>query len=171
MELFDYQKEGVEFIRKNKKVYIAFDMGMGKTITAVSGHDNIHDKNILIIAEKNEIVNSQNFKNEVENNFGDKYTYVSLRDVDIDDIPKSNVVCGINPDALAKIPLEKLKEHFGSIIIDEATMAKTTSTARFKKIKKVCDSIEYLTLLSGTPMMNGASEIYAPAPRRCAAVP
>lgn len=162
IELFDYQKDGVEFIRNKKKVYIAFDMGMGKTITAIAGHSDIHSKNILIIAEKNEIVNSQNFKKEIDNNYSGKFKYVSLRDIDIEDIPRNGFICGINPDALTKISIEKIKEHFGSIIIDEATMAKTTSTVRFKKIKKVCDEIEYLTLLSGTPMMNGASEIYAP---------
>lgn len=161
MELYDYQKEGVEFIKQKKKVYIAFDMGMGKTLTALEAHRELDEKHLMIIAEKNEIVNSQNFKKEVEAYFPE-FEYISLRDLEIKDLPNKRLVCGVNPDRLAKLDIKEIKEKFGSVIMDEATMAKTTSTIRFKKIRKVCDELEYLTMLSGTPMMNGASEIYAP---------
>lgn len=163
MELFDYQNEAVEFIGKKKKVYLALDMGMGKTITALAAAEKYAKKCVLVIAEKNEIVNSENFRREVETYFGDKYQYVNFREhlkkpYEFDKL----AVCGINPDALAKIDLDFIEKTFDFVIVDEATMAKTTTTARFKRIRKVCDLMEYVVLLSGTPMMNGAAELYAP---------
>lgn len=162
MELFPYQKEAVSFIRANKKVYLAMDMGTGKTLTALTGASEVAKKNILVIAEKNEIVNSENFRKEVETHFV-KMAYVNLRE---QSIPPAGgdirYVCGINPDGLAKHDIRKIVEHFDVVIADEATMAKTTTTARFKAVYKVCKAMDYVILLSGTPMMNGASEMYAP---------
>ncbi len=51
---------------------------------------------------------------------------------------------------------------FSKIIIDESTIAKNTATERFKLAYKVCKQAEYVILLSGTPMMNGSAEMYAP---------
>lgn len=48
------------------------------------------------------------------------------------------------------------------MIVDEATLAKTATSQRFKRVKKVCDMAKHVILLSGTPMMNGAAELYAP---------
>lgn len=163
MELFDYQKEAIQFVGVNKKVYLAMDMGTGKTLTALSAAAQLSKKHVLVIAEKNEVVNSENFKKEVINHFPE-FQYMNLRDSDLSEVAGSNTrtVCAINPDGLKKHSIEKLREIFDFVIIDEATMAKTTTTARFKLVRKVCREMEYVVLLSGTPMMNGAAELYAP---------
>lgn len=161
MKLFDYQEQGVAFVREHGRAYIAFDMGMGKTLTSIAAMHRLGNKNTLLIAEKNEIVNSQNFKKEVHGHFPD-LEYVSLRDVDIDHLPDGRLVCGINPDGLAKISVAKVRELFDAVIVDEATLAKNTATLRFKHMRRICDAMDYMALLSGTPMMNGASEIFAP---------
>jgi hypothetical protein len=165
MKLWDYQKEAIDFIRERKRVYLALDMGLGKTLTSLAAGVELSRKHILVIAEKNEIVNSQNFKREVEAHFPG-WEYTSLRDGHIPPPPAGGgdqrYVCGINPDGLKKHDIRALQACFDFCIVDEATMAKNTSTARFKGIRKVCDAMEYLVLLSGTPMMNGAAELYAP---------
>lgn len=161
MQLFDYQQEGVRFLALNKRAYIALDMGMGKTITSIAAVRALAKKNVLLIAEKTEIVNAQNFKKEVEAHFPD-LGYVSLRDVAIENVPEGRHVCGINPDALVKLDIREIKKKFDAAIIDEATLAKNTTTQRFKKTMRICRELEYLALLSGTPMMNGAAEIFAP---------
>jgi SNF2 family DNA or RNA helicase len=51
---------------------------------------------------------------------------------------------------------------FKKMIVDEAVFAKNTATARFKILRKICNEVEHLVLLSGTPLMNGAAELYAP---------
>lgn len=162
IELFDYQKEGAEFIEQKKKVYLAFEMGLGKTITSIAGVLKSGKKNILLVAEKNEIVNSENFRKEVENHFL-SLDYVSLREVSIDEVRASDcrMVCGINPDALSKIS-EKDLDLFDAMIMDEATLAKTATSIRFKSVRRIAKRMEYVVLLSGTPMMNGASELFAP---------
>ncbi len=168
MKLWQYQTEAVDFIGKNKKIYLAYEMGLGKTITSLAAARKYGKKHVLVIAEKNEIINSQNFRREIETNLSDTFYYVNLRK----EIPwkggggapgdTRRMVCGINPNGLAKLEAGKLQDLFDFVIVDEATMAKTTTTARFKMVRKICREMEYIVLLSGTPMMNGAAEIYAP---------
>lgn len=162
MKLFDYQQEAVEFIGRMKRVYLAMGLGTGKTITALAAADLYSKKRILVIAEKNEVVNSKNFKKEVDN-FPCLH-YISLREEDLEFVmgADSGAVCAINPDALVKLDIKQIKELFDFVIVDEATLAKTTTTQRFKQVRKVCEAMEYVVLLSGTPMMNGAAELYAP---------
>lgn len=155
MELFDYQKKAVDFIKEKSKVYLALDMGMGKTLTSLASQVG---RNIILVAEKNEIVNNQNFKKEIDTYFP-SMRYFNLRE----ETPEGDIdfVAGINPDGLDKLP-ESVIERTQALIIDEATLAKTTSTARFKRVQKIAKTVDHLVLLSGTPMMNGASELYAP---------
>lgn len=164
MELWPYQKSAIDFIKKNKKVYLAMGLGTGKTLTSLAGALEISKKNILVIAELNEIQNSQNFKKEVDNYFPGTWGYCSLRETNFsysNDVYE-HLVCGINPDGLAKLDMDTIGNDFDVVIMDEATMAKTMTTARFKRIRKVCEVVDYLILLSGTPLMNGAAELYAP---------
>lgn len=169
MKPFDYQLEAVEFIKKEKRVYGALDMGMGKTITALLGGVECPRppgarRNVLLIAEKNEIVNSENFRREVEAHFSESFWYANLRDTPLEEIKDSVLpaVCGINPDALIKLDPMYVRALFDYAIVDEATMAKTTTTARFKNVKKILDDMTYVVLLSGMPMLNGAAELFAP---------
>jgi hypothetical protein len=162
MTLWDYQIEAGEFVEKQKRIYLAMGLGTGKTLTALAAGARLSQKNILVIAEKNEIVNSQNFCKEVEMHL-EGWDYFNLREVELKNIIHSrSAVCGINPDGLVKHSLSDIKRLFDVVIVDEATMAKTTTTARFKAVKKVCSLMSHVVLLSGTPMMNGASEIFAP---------
>jgi len=161
MTLWNYQIEAIEFIGKVKKGYLAMSMGTGKTLTALAAGQKYAFKNILIIAEKNEVMNSQNFKKEAEL-LG--LNYVSLREEDLDFVKGVNrqTVCAVNPDRLVKFKIEQIKELFDFVVVDESTMVKTTTTQRFKRVKKVCEDMNYVVLLSGTPLMNGAAELYAP---------
>lgn len=162
MELFDYQKEAVDFLLKVKKGYLALDMGMGKTLTALAAAEKAGG-NVLVVAEKNEIVNAENFRKETA--LFPEFAYVNLREQDPpkgDGRYKTRFVCGINPDALVKHSSQELADCFTVMIVDESTMAKNCKTARFKKISAIAREMEYVFLLSGTPMMNGAAELYAP---------
>jgi len=163
LDFFDYQDEGIAFGGERKKVYLAFDMGMGKTITGVGIAHQHGQKHTLLVAEKNEIVNSQNFKKEIEAHFDDSFDYVSLRETDIEHVRQSDnrMVCGINPDALVKLDDADI-QLFDCLIMDEATLAKTPTTKTFKAVKKMAKKMGLVTLLSGTPMMNGAAELFAP---------
>lgn len=161
MELWDYQKEAVAFVAGAKKAYLAMGLGTGKTLTSLVAGRELSKENIILIAEKNEIVNSQNFKREAEL-LG--LTYYSLREEGIRKTSGEGKahVCGINPDGLVKHDLKQIADNFDTVIVDEATLAKTATSQRFKRVKKVCEMAKHVILLSGTPMMNGAAELYAP---------
>lgn len=161
MNLFPYQEQASKFLQQQKRGYLALDMGMGKTITALEAAYRAGKKHILLVAELNEIENSQNFRREVTNHFDD-LEYVNLRECVTPNRVDYRLVCGINPDGLKKLDQKALASAFDTIIIDEATLAKTTTTARFKLVYKIAKNMEYVYLLSGTPMMNGSAEIYAP---------
>lgn len=160
MKLWDYQEKAVQFINEKKRVYLALDLGMGKTITSLAAMERVANKNIMLVAEKNEIVNSQNFAREVGH--FDRLSYVNLREDKLPPVSQTINVCGINPDGLDKQNPNELAEVVDAMIIDEATLAKTTSTDRFKRVEKITSRVENLVLLSGTPIMNGAAELYAP---------
>lgn len=163
MKLYDYQQKAVDFITAKKRVYLALDMGMGKTITSLASAEQMGDKHIMLVAEKNEIVNSKNFEKEVGTHF-EGLNYASLRENDLTGVfeGEGRYVCGINPEGLVKHNPELIVRNFDAMVIDEATLAKTTTTKRFKSIYKIAKGIPHLALLSGTPMMNGAAELYAP---------
>lgn len=135
---------------------------MGKTITSIAGAVETGEKHILLVAELNEIENSENFRKEVEAHFH-HLDYVSLRETDIEVVRNADarMVCGINPDALSKIEDRDI-DLFDALIMDEATLAKTVSSRRFKLVRSIAERMEIVVLLSGTPMMNGAAEIYSP---------
>lgn len=162
MNLFPYQEKAVSFLTQAKRSYLALDMGMGKTLTSLAAAHLGGKKHILLIAELNEIANSQNFKKEVEKHF-ESLSYYSLRETPLPDMQgMERAVCGINPDGLAKLDIKLIEALFDTLVIDEATLAKTTTTQRFKQVHKVAKAMDNLYLLSGTPMMNGAAELYAP---------
>lgn len=159
--MFDYQQKAKDFIRDHRRVYLALDMGMGKTLTAVASADEIGTRDTMLVAEKNEIVNSQNFKKEVETHFPNT-EYLSLREDEIPEASGTRHVLGINPDGLAKHDPKDIVAIADGMIIDEATLAKNTQTQRFRRIHKIAKEVDHLILCSGTPMMNGAAELYAP---------
>ena len=162
IELWDYQIEAGLFIEKVQKGYLAMGLGTGKTLSALGAADKYAKKNILVIAEKNEVVNSQNFKKEVEH--FPRLHYISLREHDLDFVrgAEPRAVCAINPDGLAKLDIEKIRELFDFLIVDESTIIKTATSQRSKRVRKVCQDMKYVVLLSGTPLMNGAAELYHP---------
>lgn len=162
MQLWNYQIEAGAFLEKVQKGYLAMGLGTGKTLSALGAADKYAKKHILVIAEKNEIVNSQNFKKEVEH--FQRLHYISLREHDLDFVQGSMVsaVCAINPDGLAKLDIKRIEELFDFVIVDESTTVKTATSQRSKRVRKVCQAMKYVALLSGTPMMNGAAELYHP---------
>lgn len=161
LKYFDYQIEAREFVKKVKRGYVALDLGMGKTITSLAVAENLSNNHVLLVAEKNEIATNENFRKEVTTHFSDVFDYVNLRETKLEDIPSDKkVVCGINPESM-KVSGKEAK-MFDTAIVDEATIIKNTETKRFKKLHEAMESIENLVLLSGTPMMNGAAELYAP---------
>ena len=101
MTLYPYQEEAIDFIGRVKKGYLAMSMGTGKTLTTLAAGQKYAQKNILVIAEKNEVINSQNFKKEADLL---DLNYVSLRDEDLDFVIGANcqTVCAVNPDRLVK---------------------------------------------------------------------
>lgn len=161
MKLWDFQEEAVEFVGRTGKAYLAMGLGTGKTLASLAAAAKHAKKNVLVIAEKNEIVNSKNFGREVTAHFPGM-EYVNLREDEIPPKGEKRFVCGINPDGLVKLDLDAIAESFDTVIVDEATLAKTATSQRFRRVKKVCEMMKYVVLLSGTPMMNGAAELYAP---------
>lgn len=161
MKLWPYQQKAVELVHAKKKMYLALAPGMGKTLTSLAAALAVTER-VLVVAELNEVENSENFKKEVLNHFPG-VEYFSLRKVKINKLPyRGRYVAAVNPDMLKKFDLEDLALKFGALIVDEATMAKNAGSARFKFVHAVAHAMPYVILLSGTPMMNGAAEIYAP---------
>jgi superfamily II DNA or RNA helicase len=104
MELWDFQKEAVAFVGSAKKAYLAMGLGTGKTLTSLAAATSVSDENILIVAELNEVENSQNFRREVETHFPD-WRFFNLRDTGLSEIPPKKAICIANVDLLKKLRL------------------------------------------------------------------
>ena len=70
----------------------------------------------------------------------------------------------LNYSILPKYMDDVLKLNIGHIICDEVHHAKNPQSARFKNVQKIVDHFHNakLTMLSGTPMVNRANDLFAP---------
>ena len=147
--LYEHQKEAVAYgvLDYKGRVYLADEMGVGKSFSAITlinylllkrgGHHNI-----LIICPASLIRNWQDTCKE---------KFLVKGKVDI-----------LSYDKAKNLSKELKKRKYSLYLADEAHSLKDPKTQRFKKLAPVLKRIEFRILLSGTPTVNRANELYAP---------
>jgi len=153
IKLFDYQKDGVEWL-KTRNGLLAFDMGLGKSATAITASDEIKAKKILVVCPA--IVRS-NWINEFSifsksNKAEVIYKVQNLKDVSV-----------VSYDfAMSKIK-ELTKIKWDCLILDESHYLKNPTAKRTKAIigtGGLIHSANRIWCLSGTPMGNNVAELW-----------
>ncbi len=168
-----YQLEAVKDILEKKKILIADDMGLGKCAesiaakTAIEKRNNYETKTLVTcpasVAEHWEDEIKIWYKKREDT----KVTRVQTQtyDKDLDEAEKSDFVIvgfptlsylGNQPSKIQR--LANLKCKYG--IIDEAHNARNPTAIRSIAVKSIYDSMDYLAILSGTPIPNTVSDIY-----------
>lgn len=161
---YDYQREGIKFIQRNRYVLIGDAMGLGKSMQALApAYESIANKGdkVFIICPS---YLKANWRNEVY-----KFSKNSMLQVQI--LERGPDYNSIDPDADVYIGsyslLRSANELFRTckyIIADEAHYLKSMVTNRTKLFEKYIDlhRPEYLVMLTGTPVRNQVHDFYSP---------
>ncbi|MBU2177539.1 MAG: DEAD/DEAH box helicase [Gammaproteobacteria bacterium] len=164
MELHEYQKKAIEFGLENKAVFMAMDLGLGKTAVALKIVQQLKQK-AIVFAPLRVIYNT--WPDEIKK-WTPELTYDILHGLDKGNVfrkSKADILL-INFDGLKWFSKEVLKSyikwHKRILILDESSMIKSPSTLRFKLLKKMMPLwSNYRFCLSATPAPNGYYELWS----------
>lgn len=156
VEPFPFQRAGIAYGLKTKKVLIGDDMGLGKTIQALGiMHAAKIDRFIVLCPASVKL----NWRREILKASSDRLT-----------VEVWNGKAGKGSANVIVINYDNLKKHlaklvsFGAkaIILDEVHYLKSEKAQRTQAAKALCDGMEYIIQLTGTPIMNRPSELISP---------
>lgn len=153
-ELYPHQQQGVEFIQTQKKCMLAFDMGLGKTITAIRAFKDLKDIVIVCPARL-----TTNWRDELVLEGETSVQIVSSKDKVLDGskwtIISFDLLKGQNLDAEGVIVDES---HY--IKGKNSRSKKTGKPTRAKAVIELTKEKKYVVLLSGSPIMNRPIELW-----------
>ena len=169
-DLYDYQKRAIEFIKKEGRIFLMLDMGLGKTVSTLTAISDLLDSfsvNKILIVAPLRVANSvwrQEAKKwdhlkhlEFQSCLGDQKTRMKALHVDSDIyiINRENITWLV--DHYGK------KWPFDMIVIDESSSVKSATSKRFKSLKKILHFTHSIVLLTGTPSPNGLLDLWSQA--------
>lgn len=175
-DLRGYQRAAVHWALRNRKVYIADDMGTGKTLSALASCVAAERLPVVVVCPASVKLGWQR---QINRFFPDLNVYVASGKRNTDNapanlphmtnvIPHGTDVFVINYDiAGAWQPLRCVTAQgtntevfdYKSIIIDEAHFIKSPKAKRTKAITALANRVDFRIALSGTPMVNRPIEI------------
>lgn len=139
IELYQHQKEGRDFLLKNKKACLFFEVGTGKTFTALATISSLPKGKVLIVAPKR--VLDMVWKADTNYDLsGYDVTYINYEKVSRDKTFTSNT--------------------WDYIVLDEVHKLKGRTTKVSRKFRSVCSRAKYVFGLTGTPVANNYMDVY-----------
>lgn len=164
MELFQHQKLGIEFLKKNKKAILADSMGMGKTRQAIMAAGESSNRGIVIVCPASLKIN---WEREIHMIYPEDRVIIvnSGKATHNAGIEKpEGVWTVINYELLPKY-IETFKTwiengYIETIIIDEAHYIKGKATIRTKATLELAEKASRVYLLTGTPVLNRPIELF-----------
>lgn len=137
--LYQHQEKGKELLLKNKRYCLFFEVGTGKTFTALSALCELPACKVLIVAPK-----------RVLENVWKKDTNYDLSKYD---------VTYLNYEKIAR-DKDFVKNTYDVIILDEVHKLKGKTTKTSRKFRTVTAKAQYVWGLTGTPIANNYADIY-----------
>ena len=164
MELYPFQKDGVDFLAQHKTAFLADEMGLGKSPQAIRAADAVGAKTVLVVCPKTVL---RHWENEWH-----KWQTVS-RPIKYHLTFQGSAVIVVNYDKLSgkdsPWPRELSKIEWDVVIFDEAHALKNRGSTRTKAAygfqpfgtSSVILKAKRVWLLSGTPAPNHAGELWS----------
>lgn len=157
--LFPYQRTGIDFAHRNKKVFIADGMGAGKTAVALLAASLSKTETEVVVIITPAILRFT-WRNEIKKwlNVSDNGICMVLSEKDLP-ITETHRYVILSYNFLCK---EKILPHINDVkffIFDEAHFLKNGKSKRTKAALKLTKKADRVYLLSGTPF-NKAVELY-----------
>lgn len=139
IKLYEHQEKGKELLLKHKKYCLFFEVGTGKTFTALSALTALPSCKVLIVAPKRVLENV--WKKDTNYDLS-KYdvTYLNYEKIARDKLFTQNV--------------------YDVIILDEVHKLKGKTTKTSKKFRVVTSKATYVWGLTGTPVANNYADVY-----------
>ena len=168
----NYQQFVIDKIINTKKILVALDMGLGKTASTLKAldyliYDALEVNKVLIIAPLR--VASWTWFEEV-NKFDD-FKHLNITKIigsekqRINALNTSSILYTINRENVTWLIdyylNNKLKWDFDTIVIDESSSFKSYNSKRFKSLKKICNIVNRVIELTGTPAPNGLMDLWS----------
>lgn len=166
----EYQKTAYEFILSHKKVGLMLDMGLGKTVIALTAINELmfnrfEVSRVLVIAPKR--VAEDTWSRESEKWDHTKHFRVakilgtsSEREFAIRSDADIYVVNRENVKWLVDYFRKKRNWPYDMVVIDELSSFKSNSSQRFKSLKTVMPLVKRVIGLTGTPTPNGLMDLW-----------
>lgn len=150
-----FQRAGVQYALKNKRVLIGDQMGLGKTVEALATIQAANAYPALIICPASLKLNWQR---EARKWLPDGTT---IEVVNGRKAKHSADVTIINYDIVGRKAHKEtlIGRRLRAVICDESHYIKNYKAKRTQHVTDICKSAEYRLLLSGTPMMNRPQEL------------
>jgi SWI/SNF-related matrix-associated actin-dependent regulator 1 of chromatin subfamily A len=153
--LYDFQTLDAGLLYHERRRFLSYDMGLGKTPTAVEALELLDPSKTLIVCPA--IVRSvwEDHLNEWWDNHPTVAVVNSKKDLDL--IPHSPVVI-TSYEMLSKIPVF----HWSAVIVDESHYVKNAAASRSKALKVHLETAKPMTrfFLTGTPLDNEPTDVF-----------
>lgn len=163
--LHEYQERSIEFFFSKKKCALWLDMGLGKTLTAITSIQRMKDRFLI---DKTLVIAPLRVANNVwdtEINKWDHTKHLTVSKVlgstkeRLKAIESEADIYVINRENIPWLLENGYKEAFDFIIIDESSSFKSSKSKRFKALKKF--KYDYMLQLTGTPSPNSLLDIWS----------
>lgn len=143
MKLYPYQREGVRFLSSRRRAYLADTMGLGKSAQAITAagaiaHGKLRNLSTVVVCPASA---QDNWKREWEKWKGPGTPRI------------------VSYSSLIRRDWKSWKPDL--VILDEAHYAKSPSAKRTRAALGLARDASYAWLLSGTPMPNNPTELWA----------
>ncbi len=162
----NYQRYAINHVINNEKAGLFLDMGLGKTISTLTAIQELiflgYVNKVLVIAPKR--VAEDTWSTEVE-----KWDHINLRVSKILGDAKKRIRA-INEEAdiyvINRENVVWLVDHYrnnwiwDTLVIDELSSFKSSSSKRFRAMKKIRKNFKRIIGLTGTPTPNGLLDLW-----------
>ena len=165
---YDYQDYAINFIKNNLVAAVFLDMGLGKTVIALSAIKDLIKENkvnrVLVIAPLRVARNTWPSEIEKWDHLTDlSYSIIVGTEKERKDaLKKKAVIYIINRENVEwLISKSGFYFDFDMVVVDELSSFKSWSSKRFKALLRVRPRIQRIVGLTGTPSSNGLMDLWA----------
>jgi len=163
--LFPFQRAGVSYLTIAKRAILADDMGLGKTLQALTA---VHEEGafpLLVVCQSTCKIDP--WRKEIRAWLGDAPTVEVLgirgsrtKKQRLAAMERKPDILIINYESARGHEAELMARDWGAVIVDEAHLIKNQKAQQSRVVLAVAAKTERLFLLTGTPILNRAQEIW-----------